>query len=93
MVGADFALAEPFGQLMRHALHQTARVDENQRRAMGFDLLNKLVVDRLPNILANDRSKLVIRNFNAEFHLAPVTDVDDGAIRRAVIGNPPVSNQ
>ena len=31
---ADFALAQPLGQLVRHALDQTARVDEDQRRAV-----------------------------------------------------------
>src|SRR6266404_3216493 len=80
MMRADLALAEPFGQLVRHTLDQAARVDENQARAVPSNLLDELVIDRRPNILANDRAKLVIGNFDAQLHLALMPDVDDGAI-------------
>ena len=58
MMRADFVFAQPLGQLVRNALDQTARVDEYQCRPVRLNLLDQFVVDRRPNILANDRAKL-----------------------------------
>ncbi|HEX5517252.1 MAG TPA: hypothetical protein VFX32_06610 [Pseudolabrys sp.] len=77
---ADLALAQPFSQLVRYALDQATRIDEDQGRAVGLDLFDELVVNGRPDILANDRSKLLIRNFNTKIHVAAVADVDDRAI-------------
>jgi len=84
VVRADFPLAQALGQLVRHPLHQPARVDEDQRRAMRLDLQHELIVNRVPDILADDWTELLVGNFDAELHLALVADVDDVAGGSAV---------
>ncbi len=48
-------LAQPLGQMMRDALGQPARVDEDQRGAMLADQLGDAVVDLVPHLVAGDR--------------------------------------
>ena len=81
---ADFAFAQTLRQLVRHAFDQTARVDKNQRRAVRLNLRHELIVDRGPDILADNRSELFIGHLDVKLHLALVTDIDNGAAGRAV---------
>ncbi len=81
---ADFALAQTLRQLVRHAFDQTARVDEDQRRVVRLNLRHELIVDRGPDILADNRSELFIGHLDVKLHLALVTDIDNGAAGRAV---------
>ena len=81
---ADFALAQTLRQLVRHAFDQTARVDEDQRRAVRLNLRHELIVDRGPDILADNRSEFFIGHLYMKLHLAPVTDVDNGTARPAI---------
>ena len=66
VVGAHLALAQALGQLVRHSLHQAPRVYEDQCRPMVFDLFNDFIVERRPNILADDRPQLLIGNLDAK---------------------------
>ncbi len=50
--------------------------DEDQRRAMRADLLGDAIVDLAPHLFARDRTELVAGNFDAQLHLAAVSDVD-----------------
>ena len=63
---ADFALAQTLGQLVRHAFDQTARVDEDQRRVVRLNLRHELIVDRGPDILADNRSELFIGHLDVQ---------------------------
>src|SRR5687767_2651632 len=76
MMRSDFAFAQPLAQLVRHALDQTARIDEYQCRPVRLDLLDELIEYGRPDILANNRAELLIRHFDAQIHLAPVANVD-----------------
>src|SRR5262245_25964754 len=93
VMSAHLACAQPFRQLVCHPLDEPARVDENQSGSMRLDLVDQLVVNRFPNVLANDGSQLFIRNFDAELHLAPVADVNDGAIGHAMTVDLTVADQ
>src|SRR4030095_15018989 len=90
---ADFALAQTLRQLVRHAFDQTARVDKNQRRAVRLNLRHELIVDRGPDILADNRSQLFIGHLNMKLHRALVTDVDNGTVARAPRENRAGANQ
>ena len=48
------------------SLHQTPRVYEHQCRPMVLNLFNDFIVDRRPNILADDRPQLLIGNLDAK---------------------------
>ena len=69
---------------MGDAFDQPARVDKDQSGPVRLDLSDELVVDRRPNILPNDRAQFGVGHFDAQLHLAPVTDVDNRALGRAV---------
>ena len=60
------ALAEPLGQMMRHALGQPPRVDEHERRAVRVDQLREPVVDLGPHLVAGDGAELVLGNLDRE---------------------------
>ena len=63
---------------MRDALGQAARVDEDQRGAVGGDVAGEAVVDLVPHLAGGDGAEFVARDFDGEIHLAAVADVDDG---------------
>src|SRR5688572_6715747 len=93
MMRSNLALAQPLAQLVRHALDQTARIDEYQCRPVRLDLLDELIEYGRPNILANNRAELLIRYFDAQIHLAPVANVDNRTVRRPVRANVLRSNK
>ena len=76
-------LAQPLGQVMRHALGQPPRVDEHQRGAMRGDQLRQPVVDLLPHLVAGHRAQFVARHFHRQIHLAAVADLHDLRARRS----------
>ncbi len=69
---------------MRHALDQPARIDEHQGSSVRFDLLGHPIVNRRPDVLADDRPQFFIRHLQAQFHFALMTGIDDGALGRPV---------
>ena len=84
VVRGDLVLAEPLSELMRDALDQAARVDEDDRRAVRLRVRDDAIVDVGVQLVRGDRAELVTRDFDAEIERALVADVDDGAIRRTV---------
>ncbi len=76
--------AEPLGEIVRHALGQPPRVDEDERRPMFVDERADAVVDFLPHLVRRDRPKLVLRHFDCQIHGAPMAVVDDGDLRLLV---------
>ena len=81
VVRQDGILAQALGQVVRHALGQAARVDEDQRGAILADQLGDAVVDLAPHFVGGDRAELVARHLDREIHGAAMAHVDDaGAV-------------
>ena len=77
MVRQDGALAQPLRKVMRHALRQPPRVDENQGRAMRENGLGEPVVNLRPHFIAGHRSQLVFGNFNRQIQLSLMPAIDN----------------
>ena len=69
--------AEALGQMARHPLDQTPRVDEHQRRAVRPGELGDAIVDLLPLLVGTDRSQLVADHLDGQVHVAALAHVDD----------------
>ena len=82
VVRQNGVLAEPLGQVMRDALGEPARVDEDQGGAVLADQLGDAVVDLAPHLVGGDRAELVARDLDRQIHRAAVADVDDARRRR-----------
>ncbi len=61
MMGSDVVFAEALSQMVRHALRQAARIDEDQRGAVLLDQLDEAVVNLVPHFVGGDRAKLAAR--------------------------------
>src|SRR5688500_5116668 len=81
----DAVLAEPLAQLVRHALDEPTRVDEYDRRPVGFDLRYDPLVPLLPQLVGRDGAELLVRDVDREVHWPPLADVDDRA-RSVLLG-------
>ena len=79
VVAGDVLLADSLGQVMGDALGQTARVDEDQRRAVAGDERGEAVVDLGPLLVRGDGRHLGVGQFDAEVEVALVAAVDDDA--------------
>lgn len=80
----DRVLAEPVGEMARHALGGAARVDEHQRRAMRGREPGDAVVHLFPHIGRHHRFERHVRQLQREVALARVAGVDDRAVARRV---------
>ena len=80
VVRQDGVFAEALREMMRHALGQAARVDEDKRGAVLADELGDAVVDLAPHFVGGDGAELVARDFDGQFHRAAVADVDDRGV-------------
>ena len=73
--------AEPLGELAGHPLDQPAGIDEDQGRPMRLDQLGEAIIDLLPDLARHHRFERRRRHFEGEVARAPVTGVDDPALR------------
>ena len=80
MMSRDVLLAQPLGQLARHALHHAARVGEDQRGVVLLDELRDLVVHRAPDVAGHHRLERRRRHHQVDVALAHMAGVDDGDI-------------
>ena len=83
-------------ELVRDALDQAARVDEDQRRAVRCACDRRCGRRCRRTARACDRPELLLGDLDAEVELAAVADVDDGAIgrrRRGSARSLPTSNR
>ena len=76
----DDVLAQALLQVMRHALGQAARVDEDQRGAILADQVGQAVVDLAPHFVAGHGAQFVARHFHRHFHGAAMAHVDDAGM-------------
>ena len=86
VVAGDVLLADALGQVMRDALGQPARVDEDQRRAVAGDERGQSVVDLGPLLVRGDGRHLGVGQFDAEVEVALVAAVDDDAAGPTIVG-------
>src|SRR5439155_6518608 len=84
VVRGDAAFAETLGQLVRHALDETARVDEHERGSVLGRQFRDLVEDLAAELVRRDRSQRLAGHPHRQIPVATVPDVDDGAVGRAV---------
>ncbi len=84
VVGSDALVAEPLGQLVRHALGQAPRVHRDQRGAMRLDQLHEAVVDLLPHLVRHHRFERRARHLDGEVHPALVarSTMAQGSLRQ-----------
>src|SRR5207253_15829 len=68
---------ETFGELVRHAFGEPARVDRDERRAVLLDELHEAVVVLGPYLVRHHRFQRRARHLDGEVHLALVAAVDD----------------
>ncbi len=80
----DRFLAEPVGEMARHALGGAPRVDEHQRRAMRGREAGDAVVHLFPHVGCHHGLERHVRQFEREVALARVARVDDRAVARRV---------
>ena len=85
VVAGDVLLADPLGQVVGDALGQTARVDEDQRRAVAGDERGEAVVDLGPLLVRRDGRHLGVGQLDAEVEVALVAAVDDDAAGAVVL--------
>ncbi len=71
--------AEPLGELVRHALGQPPRVDEDERSAVRLDQPDQALVDLLPHLVRHHRLERRAGHLDGEIRVAIVAAVDDGA--------------
>ncbi len=92
VVRGDHALAQPFAQVVRHALDQAARVHEHQRRLVRARHVGDAVVDLAPLLVGAHRAELVVQDLDPQVELAPLADVDDRRRRpRRAAQQPPAT--
>ena len=84
VVRGDVLLADALGQVPRQALGLAARVDEHQRRAVLAHELRQAVVDLRPHLARHHRLQRRGRDLQLQVARAHVTDIHDGAVRRAI---------
>src|ERR1051326_7913558 len=64
-------------QVMRNTLGQPACIHEHQRCTVGENQLRNAIVKLSPHFITCNRSEFVLRNFNRQVQLPPVSSVDD----------------
>ncbi len=69
--------------MMRHAFGHSARVHKHECGPVRLDQLREAMIDFLPNFIRHNRFKRRLRKFNRHIQFAPMTDIDDFAIRIA----------
>src|SRR5581483_12513143 len=79
VVRRDLPFPEPRLELVRDALDQAARVDEDDRRPLAPDVRGDAVVDLGPELVGRDRTELLVGDLDRQLERAPVADVDDRA--------------
>src|ERR1700686_401138 len=84
MMCADVFFAKRLCQVMRHPLHQTPGVHEDQSRTVLLCKLDDAVINFIPHLIACDRTEQGRRNFYGQIKLPFVTNVDDFRDRTAV---------
>ena len=85
----DRLVAEPLAEVPRDALGHAACVDEDQGRPMGADERRQAVVVFLPHLVRHHGVERGARQLDAEVHVPPVADVDDGAAGGVAGGEEP----
>jgi hypothetical protein len=73
----DPGLAEPVRDLARNALGHASRIDEDQRRAVGFDQLGKPVIDLVPDLRRHHGFERRGRHFELKVARTVVSTVHD----------------
>ena len=81
MVSEHRVLPEAFPKMVCDAFGKSSGVYKNQRRPMSENERSNAIVNFSPHFIAGDRSKFVIRDFNRNIEISPVTGVDDAGIR------------
>jgi hypothetical protein len=92
VVRRDVLRADVLGQLVRHALGQPPRVDEDQRGAVRFHQLDQARVDLLPHLERHHRLERRAGHLDREILPALVAAVDDrtpGLVRAYQESAPP----
>jgi hypothetical protein len=80
VVARDGVLAEDARQARGDAFGHLARVDEDEGRAVVADEVGHPVVDLLPLLVGADGLERGGGDFDGEVEVAPVADVDEGAV-------------
>jgi hypothetical protein len=70
--------AEPFRELVRHALGEAARVHRNERCAVRLDQRHQPVIDLLPHLVRHDRFERRAGHLDGKVQMALVALVHDG---------------
>ena len=88
VMAVDVSFTQLLRQLVRQPLGQTARVDEDQRRAVLVDQFDQAVVDFVPLLVRADDPQLGPRKLDPQIALPRMTHVDDLArtVRRLACG-------
>ena len=74
------AFAEALFERERDALAHAAGRHEDERRAVGENLLREAIVDFAPHLAAGNRAEFVAGDFDGERHFAAAADVGDGDV-------------
>jgi len=61
---------------MRHPLGEPAGIDEDERGTARADKLGETIVDLIPHLVARHRAQFARRDFDAQIHLAPVSNLN-----------------
>ncbi len=78
----DRVVAEPLAKLTRHALAHAARVDEDERGAMGANEVREPVVDLGPDLVRHDGCKGRVRRLDRKVAGALVAGIDNRDLGR-----------
>src|ERR1044072_2994628 len=82
---SDIFIAESLTQMSRHSLSHPPRVDEDKRRLVFANQVADAIVNLFPNFIRHQSFEWRTRNFEREIELAPMTPVDDRAVRRSIV--------
>ena len=85
-------LSQPLRQVVRDALREPARVDEDQGRAMPADQLRQPPVQVRPLLRRHHRFEVGRRHLDGQVDVALVAEVDDGAVMLATGASQEVSD-
>jgi hypothetical protein len=81
MMSGDLVLPQPLAQLVRNALGQLSRVDEDQGGSVAGNVAADAVEDLAELIAGEGRLELAVGQLERQIHAAPVPAVDDGGGR------------
>src|SRR5438552_2907559 len=87
MMARHLAFAELLFQIVRNALSQPARIDEDKCASMGADQVAQPRINLLPSFNRAHGRQFAWGHFDGEIQLSYVPRINDLAMRLAVFGD------